>query len=280
MTANILIYIFIFALVWTLSRYGVFLISSYRSGYLPWIRKQSEGLVRPLLRAIPTAMAAEALILPSHVLWWCLKPESVGDGTPVVLVHGLYHNASAWLVMRRRLKKAGYGNLHTYQYNSFTKDFDTAVDGLAEKLDQLLGTRPDGKVVLIGHSLGGLVCRRVAGDPKYNQRVACMVALGSPHRGSELAWFGGNRMARDLIPGRRIPRMVEEVPDPACPKLAIYSLVDDFVFPLPMLQPGRPGWQERVCSPMGHVWMLYSREVADMVIEFLRAGAVGGKGQL
>ena len=42
------------------------------------------------------------------------------------MVHGLYHNRTAWLIMKRRLRKAGYTNLHTYQYNSFTRDFEPA----------------------------------------------------------------------------------------------------------------------------------------------------------
>jgi len=257
-------------ILWPLTRYAVFLVSNYRSGHLGFIRKQLDGLVKPLSRGVFTAMVAEAIAVATYPLAWLPRSEPEGPGTPVLMVHGLYHNASAWFVFSRRLRKAGFSNLHTYEYNSFTRDFAQAVDGLERKLDALLGGRPDSKVILMGHSLGGLVCRRVAGNPLYRDRVAAMVTLGSPHKGSDLAWFGGNKMARDLMPGKATPNSVDAVPDPDCPELGIYTLVDDFVFPLDKLQTGRPGWKERACSPMSHVWMVYSKEVADMVIDFLR----------
>src|SRR4051794_21581833 len=46
-----------------------------------------------------------------------------GDGshdTPVVLVHGFGHNRSAWVVLDRYLRKAGFTNIHTVNYNPFT----------------------------------------------------------------------------------------------------------------------------------------------------------------
>lgn len=270
MTYNVLIGLILLVITWHALRYGAYLVSSWRAGSLRGIRKQLGGLAKPILRGTVTAGLAEMIVLPTYPLGVFCGREPMGEGTPVLLVHGLFHNSSAWLVMKGRLKQAGFSNLHTYQYNSFTGEFDTAVDGLQRKLDRLLQAHPGRKVLLVAHSLGGAVCRRAVGNPRYWDRVAGLVALGTPHGGSDLARFGGNRMARGLIPGREIPKKVAAVPDPHCPRLAIYNLVDDFVFPLWTLQPGRPGWEERLCSPMGHVWMLYSREVTEMVVEFLR----------
>lgn len=274
MTQYILIGFLLLAIIWPLLRYLTFLISNWRAGSLPIISSRLGGLVRPILRGVVTAGVADLLVLPSYPLGICGGREPMEDGTPVLLVHGLFHNSSAWLVMKRRLRAAGFRNVHTYQYNSFSRGFDEAVGGMQRKLDQLLRGRPGGKVLLVGHSLGGLVIRRAVGDPRYWDRVAGIVALGTPHGGSDLARFGTNAMARGLIPGHAIPVAADAAPDAHCPKLAIYNLVDDFVFPLETLIPARPGWDEHVCSSMGHVWMLYSREVAGLVVDFLRKNDV------
>jgi triacylglycerol esterase/lipase EstA (alpha/beta hydrolase family) len=270
MPVRVFLYVVLGLTLFTLLRYGIFLLSNALAGRLGLIRKETGGLGSAVARGVVTAMAADAVALPSTFLLALPERPAAPTGTPVLMVHGLYHNRTAWLIFARRLRRAGFENLHTFGYNSFTRDFDHALSELKKRLDALLDASPDGRIILIGHSLGGLLCRCAAGDPRFRDKVAALVALGSPHGGSELAWLGGNRMARGLIPGRTIPEAVAEAPDPDCPKLAVYTMADDYVIPLDLLRTGRPGWDERVCAPMGHVWMLYSPEVTDMVIDFLR----------
>lgn len=270
MPVKVFCYVLLALALFVLLRYAVFLLSNALAGRLGFIREETGGLGPAVARGVVTAMAADAIALPSVLFLALPERAAPASGTPVLMVHGLYHNRTAWLVFARRLRKAGFRNLHTYGYNSFTKDFDHALAGLKARLDALLADSPDGRVILIGHSLGGLLCRCAAGDPRFGGRIAALVTLGSPHGGSELAWLGSNRMARGLIPGRTIPEAVAQAPDPDCPKLAVYTLADDYVVPLDLLRTGRPGWRERVCAPMGHVWMLYSPEVAGMVVDFLR----------
>lgn len=269
LTTIILILLFL-GIVWPALRYMVFLVSNSMAGSLDETRNQLGGLGKPIVRGMVTAGLADLIVFPAYPLGLFGGREPIGEGTPVVMVHGLFHNSSAWIIMKQRLKAQGFSNLHTYQYNSFSGQFPEAVDGLQRKLDILLKQSPDGKVFLIGHSLGGLVCRAAVGNPRFWGKIAGIVALGSPHGGSDLARFGGNRMARGLIPGREIPSQADAVPEADCPKLAIYNLVDDFVFPLETLKPGGEGWEEHICSPMGHVWMLYSQEVTKLVADFLR----------
>lgn len=270
-----LIVVCVALLVFSLVRYAAFLASNARAGLLAGIRDSGGGLARPLLAGMATSFVAGVAALMAYPLAWLPRRERAAGNLPVVLVHGLYHNRSAWVLFSRRLARAGFTDLHTYEYNSFTGQFDQAVEGLCQTLDRLLGPRPGARAILVGHSLGGLVCRAVAADSRCRDRVAALVALGSPHGGSELARLGVGTMARGLIPacgeaGGGISARVETLPEPDCPKLALISPVDDFVFPRSCLHPGRPGWVEHMVRPMGHVYMLYSAEVAARTAEFLR----------
>lgn len=65
--------------------------------------------------------------------------------------------------------------------------------GIAERaraLAAFLDTLPHRRLVLIGHSMGGLDCRYVAArlDPKH--RIDTVISLATPHRGSALADWG------------------------------------------------------------------------------------------
>ncbi|MFH1912953.1 MAG: alpha/beta fold hydrolase [Pseudomonadota bacterium] len=270
--------------VLSLVRYAAFLATNARAGLLNEIRDHGGGLARPLLAGMATSFVAGLAALCAYPLAWLPRRERGAGHLPVILVHGLYHNRSAWPLFASRLAQAGFTDLHTYEYNSFTGRFDEAVEGLCQTLDRLLGPRSGARAILVGHSLGGLVCRAVAADARCRDRVAALVALGSPHGGSELARLGINAMARGLIPGRSeaeggIPALVESLPEPDCPRLALTSPVDDFVFPLSCLRPGRPGWVEDMVRPMGHVFMLYSPEVAARTVEFLRGSLPARPGE-
>ncbi|QGY39054.1 alpha/beta fold hydrolase [Pseudodesulfovibrio cashew] len=260
--------LFLFVVVWPLLRYGQYLFSNWWADSLAETRERLGGLTWPVLRGMATAAAADLLVLFTYPLGIFGGREPVEEGTPVLLVHGLYHNASAWVTVKQRLRRAGIGNLHTYQYNSFNGRFPEAVDGLQRKLDALLQATPGGKVVLVGHSLGGLVIRAAVGNPRFWGKIAGVMTLGTPHGGSDLARLAGNAMGRGLIPGAEIPATADKAPDPDCPRLAVYNLADDFVFPLKTLSPPK-GWDEYICSPMAHVWMLYSREVFALIREFV-----------
>lgn len=248
-------------------RYIAFLLVNSWSGHLAWLRKQG-GFCRSMTRSIVTSFLAECILLPSYLLHF-FSSKQTEDGTPIVLVHGLHHSECAWLLFKRRLQAQGFQNITTYGYKSVTGEFAEAVAGLNTHLDERLAANPGRKVVLIGHSLGGMVIRRAVGAARYRDRVEKIVTLGTPHHGSALAWCAGNHLGRDLIPGRTISRLVAESEQPDCPMLSMYTFFDDYVMPLPMLQVARDGWREQVCSPMGHVWMLYSREVVENVVDFI-----------
>ena len=119
---------FAFVILWPLLRYAMFLVSNYRSGHLAYIRTELGGLGKPIFRGVITAMMAEAIAVMSYPLAWFMGTSSKATGVPVLMVHGLFHNASAWFIFSRRLKRAGFENLYTYQYNSFPKNFSQAVD--------------------------------------------------------------------------------------------------------------------------------------------------------
>ncbi|MFW5733684.1 MAG: esterase/lipase family protein, partial [Oceanidesulfovibrio sp.] len=103
-------------------------------------------------------------ILTTPLTTWCWSPArgkaSYDDGeTPVLLVHGLYGNASNWLCFRWALRRQGLRHVYAYSYSSFGPDYFA----LMEKLDRMVdatrekhGGRP---VFLVGHSLGGLIIR-------------------------------------------------------------------------------------------------------------------------
>ncbi len=121
----------------------------------------------------------------------------------VVFVHGLACDESSWEYASQRawgrpgvsyaslLREQGLGTLHV-RYNSGLR-VDANGRSLAALLAELHALRPFAELILIGHSMGGLVvrsaCHHGHGQP-WTGHVREVLCLGSPHGGAPLEKLG------------------------------------------------------------------------------------------
>ena len=190
----------------------------------------------------------------------------------IILTHGLYHNPSAWLLFRRRLRKAGFKNIFVMSYMSFFSSFEQNLQQLEEFVANARQTVPDQPVYLIGHSLGGLLSRFYAEQSQGGAIPAAVITLGTPHQGSKIAAFGLGRLASSLLYRGPIFKEHESLHPTRlpCPGVAFFSPVDNMVLPSEALKAPYPGWVYYQTGPQSHTAMVYSKSTAKMVIEILQ----------
>lgn len=255
----------------------LFLYETINSNGLEWFREQTDK--SPLLlflKGLAQAFWAQLIVGVTYILacvprmWFPVKP-CTPHPPPILLVHGLYHNASAWLIFRRRLKKAGFSNVYAFSYSSWGTDFIYAAAMLEKRVNKVLRQCPEQGLLLVGHSLGGLLVRHYMNIGNRRKEVVGAVTLGAPHHGSKLAALGLGRLARSLLyRGALIKRIEAEDVPPDVPCLSLFSTMDEFVTPPQALRIALPGWQERHLPPMGHVSMLFNPQAARETVCFFR----------
>jgi len=160
----------------------------------------------------------------------------IGDveaaGTPIVLIHGLVDNRSIFTVLRRGLRRRGFGRVQSLNYSPLTDDVREVAERLRTEVEALCAETGYERVHLIGHSMGGLVARyyvqRMGGD----QRVHTLVTLGTPHAGTYAARLVPHPVARQLRPGSDIVAELAE-PAPGCRTrfVAFWSDLDQMIIP-------------------------------------------------
>ncbi len=152
--------------------------------------------------------------------------------TPVLLVHGMVDNRSIFTLLRRSLRRCGFGDVRTLNYSPFTSDVRDAADTLGRAVEDLCAESGHDQVHVVAHSLGGVVARyyvqRLGGDA----RVHTLVTLGAPHRGTGSARLLPLPLCRQLRPGSELLAELDE-PAPGCRTrfLAVWSDLDQLIYP-------------------------------------------------
>jgi triacylglycerol lipase len=140
----------------------------------------------------------------------------IGDveaaGTPILLVHGMVDNRSIFTVLKRALRRRGFGRIWTMNYHVLTHDVRAAARRLGATVEAICEQTGYDRIHVIGHSMGGIVARyyvqRMGGD----EHVHTLVTLGSPHAGTRAARLMPRGVVRQLSPSSDI---VAELAEPA-----------------------------------------------------------------
>ena len=258
------------------------LVCAARRGELAGLAREHRPLAPHLVRAWLDSVRSTALISLAYPLGFLArrplaKPGPDHDsgrgqdqGPPLLLIHGLYHNPSAWLLFRRRLARQGLPDSHVYGYNTFTRVYAEMVEEAARTALAVLAQRPGRKLVLIGHSLGGLVARGVAARPELAGRIQAVITLGAPHGGSALARVAPDRLARSLRPESALFERLRALPDPDAECVSLSVPLDNMVFPSSLLAAPSAHWrEERLPLDISHVGLIFSRRVVRSVCAIL-----------
>lgn len=104
----------------------------------------------------------------------------------VICIHGLRGQAEAFEPMRRAMRSQGFATA------AIEYDDQQAIAVSAKQVSEIVSQRfreerHQPSVVLVGHSMGGLVAREWAENPALaNESIVSLITLGAPHNGS--AW--------------------------------------------------------------------------------------------
>jgi pimeloyl-ACP methyl ester carboxylesterase len=200
----------------------------------------------------------------------------IGDleatATPILLVHGLVDNRSVFTVLRRALRRRGFGRVRTVNYSPFTSDVREAARVLGRYVDALCAQTGYERIHVIAHSMGGLIARyyvqRLGGDA----RVHTLVTLGAPHGGTRAAHLLPLPVVRQLRPGSDL---IAELARPAheCRTrfVAIWTNLDQLIYPKTNARIDHPDLTARnvLLTDAGHFSLPMDRRVVQEVVQTL-----------
>ncbi len=192
-----------------------------------------------------------------------------GDPLPVLLIHGYFCNRQVWRPMARALWARGHA-VDAVDLEPVFGSIDDYVPRIAAAVDALLARTGAPAAQLLCHSMGGLAARAYL-SARGRGRVARVVTLGSPHRGTFLARLGHGENTRQMRPGSDWLAALAAREDE--PTAALFCVIlshhDNIVAP----QAGQTlsGARTIELSGLGHITLAYDGGVRARVLALLGA---------
>ena len=164
--------------------------------------------------------------------WLVPEPAPAPAALPVLLLHGVLCNAGVWTRMKRHLDAEGLGPVYALSYGPPLASIESFADQTAARIDAILAATGARQVVLVAHSMGGLVARSYL-RRHGGGRVARVVTIGTPHAGSVHSWLFPGVSLSQMHPGnpwlRELARAADRAPMP--PIVSVWSWHDSMVAP-------------------------------------------------
>jgi len=212
-------------------------------------------------------------------------------GEAVVLLHGIFRSSKAMKRVQDRLEQDGY-LVVPFDYPSTRVDIASSAKMLGDVVKSLDGVE---KISFVTHSMGGLVVRSWLGDGG-DPRARCLVMMGTPNKGAEVADILRDWHLYRLILGPAGQQLVAhesgaiaKLPVPEIPFAVIAGGkgTDEGYNPL---VPGDDdglvavssarleGAEDSITLPVLHSFLPFNADVIDAVSLYLKAGVFRADG--
>ena len=247
-------------------RAGIIAVTwAYARGYPSPARKLSIGeRLRMVVGEYLAFLLAFVVIQPFERLWMG-RDRLPRCRRPLILVHGYGCSRGVWWFLRRQFETAGHVVATVSLAPPYTS-IGKLVPQLAQRIEEVCAATGAEQVVLVAHSMGGLVCRSYLAR-HGSGRVERLITIASPHSGSELARIGIGQNAREMEPGSR---WLQDLASSAIAvrAIAIRTPHDNYVMPHDNQR--LHGALDVELDGIGHLALLFSRRTAREVLDACR----------
>jgi len=135
---------------------------------------------------------------------------AVPDGhPPLIFVHGLGGDRGNFLPMAWYMWFRGRVRSYRIHFRPGMSIQQMAA-ALADFVKAALKTTGEEQVEMVAHSLGGIVARFAITEWELERSVKTLITLGTPHKGTYAARYANTEVLRELRPGSRMIKMLDE----------------------------------------------------------------------
>lgn len=200
------------------------------------------------------------------------------SGIPILLVHGYLQNQSDWLWFKHRLEENPHiGPIYSFNLCSPFDSISKYAEKLKEEIADIKAETKQDHIILIGHSMGGLVSSYYSEFIAKPGEVVKIITLGSPFQGTRLAALGFGENVKEMSPNSSfLQDLTNRIPQSSIAYHYVASQIDNMIIPWQAAFPPHivPAHHKALDTNLilddhGHLRLLISPKVVKQVMDWL-----------
>lgn len=200
----------------------------------------------------------------SHPFRYWQRPVGAKEGRPLLLVHGYVNDSCVWLYHKRMLALRKLGPIYSINLGHPFRSIRHYAAKVQLKIADIVRETGRKDLILVGHSMGGLVCS-LAALPGMK-----VITIGSPLKGAPLARIGIGPNAREMEPGSHLLKEIEKKIT-SSPEISFYHIAtksDQLVIPFHSALVNDNPERQFILEDIGHQSLLFSKRVSHKLAEW------------
>lgn len=201
------------------------------------------------------------------------SPAAKGNSNhcPILLVHGYLVSGYVWEVQKKWLEKKYSGRIYVINLGYPFRTIRDYVEQVKKKVAEINVETGRADVILIGHSMGGLIISYYATKMSPPGTVRAVITIGSPLQGTYVAKIGLGHCARDMeIDSEFIKDLNQALLSRS--DISFYNIAtktDQLVIPYTSCLPASNPAHQYLLNDIGHASLLFSKRVSHKIYEWL-----------
>jgi pimeloyl-ACP methyl ester carboxylesterase len=184
--------------------------------------------------------------------------------TAILLVHGYCRQQSDWLYLRKQFKDTGCPVFTVNLTPSFASIAKIAEDSLPKKIAMIKKRTGCYNIILIGHSMGGLVSSYYSEYLDTENLIQGVMTIGSPLHGTKVCVAAAGENGSQMCPNTDfVLDLCARIRQAPHKYYHVLSRMDNMIFPWRSAAlDSTPASQQMILSKASHLEMLHRKDVA------------------
>ncbi len=198
----------------------------------------------------------------------------------IVLVHGLFMSGVVMVRLKQFFKHQDYP-AEIFSYHTLTQSTEQSAERLADYIEKI-----DGLVILVCHSLGGLLAQKAIAMLTDITQVKKVVTLGTPWQGASVVTFV-QQYRLDVLMGKSLATLLPKHNEWQWPTIPLGSIAGHSSMGARLLfargknipsdgtvtieETKIKGMTDHTILPVSHTGLIFSDECAKKILQFIKA---------